>query len=625
LAASLRFCDYAVNIRSRITDDFILKTKKSSSGNGEQLHAGPSAALGYVDVFGYSSAAGGWFFNGWVPRPPATDLAETVEFLAQCNKSQCWGRATLAFYQREDLDKKHIGVIAFVPLGSAAVGALQYVVFSLNGAKYQAQSGHFTSRLLDQDIVDRVRSNLTHQGLATRTRDHLLAITSRRGFTGTDTLSAFSDRILLDLDHAILCPPDGVLLKGWYLVRPGAISKIRVRSGPLSGELPLEDMVRVNRPDVIAAVGAQYGFNEIRCGFIAYVPRVVSPGDVLFLEVEFESGELAFKELKLSQGSGLEAIRRSFEGVEFRSTEIDAAFDKTLGPAVSSINRERLRLPVAFTELKLGEPPDAPEASVIIPFYGRIDFLEYQLALFSRVRNAKGRELIYVLDDPGKHDELERLARSAHERFGVPFRALLLQSNLGFGAANNVGLRAARGRYVCFLNSDVFPIDDDWLERLAAGLQRNPEIGIIGARLLFEDGSVQHEGCYYRTLKEYGNWQFIEHLNKGRRPEAGTGIEAREAITGACMVLERTLAHDLGGFDEQFIIGDFEDSDLCLKAKALGRIVAVDLSVNLYHLERKSQHSPHDNWRRNLTLYNAWVHQRRWFTTPPQRSGFGGH
>jgi GT2 family glycosyltransferase len=604
----------------------LLKTKKRSPpGNGAKPHAAVSVALGYVDVFGYSSAAGGWFFNGWVPRPQSTDLKEPVEFLAQYDKSQCWGRATLAFYQREDLDKKHIGVIAFAPLGSAAVGGLQHVVFSLDGAKYQAQSGHFTSRLLDQDIVDRVRSNLTHQGLATRTRDHLLAITSRRGFNGTDTLGAFSDKILLDVDHAILCPPDGLLLKGWYLVRPGASPTIRVRSGPLSGELPLEAMIRVNRPDVIAAVGAQQGFSEIRCGFIAYVPGVVSPGEVLYLEVEFESGELAFKELKLSKGSGLEAIRRILEGVEFRATEIDAAFDKTLGPAVSAINRDRLRLPVAFTELKFGEPPSDPAVSVIIPLYGRIDFLEYQLALFSRVRDLKGREWIYVLDDPGKHEELERLARSAHERFGIAFRVLLLQSNLGFAAANNVGLRAARGRHVCFLNSDVFPIDDDWLERLIEGLQRNPDIGILGARLLFEDGSVQHEGCYYRTLKEFGNWHFIEHLNKGRRPENGTGIEARDAITGACMVMERTLAHDLGGFDEQFIIGDFEDSDLCLKAKGLGRSVAVDLSIKLYHLERKSQHSPHDNWRRNLTLYNAWVHQRRWFTTAPQRRGFGNH
>jgi len=78
------------------------------------------------------------------------------------------------------------------------------------------------------------------------------------------------------------------------------------------------------------------------------------------------------------------------------------------------------------------------------------------------------------------------------------------------------------------------------------------------------------------------------------------------------MVMSRSLAEELGGFGEEYIIGDFEDSDLCLKAKARGLSCAVDMSVQLYHLERQSQGSPNDGWRMNLTLYNAWVHQRRW-------------
>jgi GT2 family glycosyltransferase len=250
---------------------------------------------------------------------------------------------------------------------------------------------------------------------------------------------------------------------------------------------------------------------------------------------------------------------------------------------------------------------------VVIPLYRRIDFVEYQMALLSRCWDATQHEILYVLDDPAKRRELEILGRSLYERFRIPFRLLLLEANVGFSAANNVGLRAARGEFVCFLNSDIFPITDRWIERLVAGLQRNPDLGIIGARLLFEDGSVQHEGCYYRTLSEYGHWTFIEHLNKGLRPEPVEGIQRREAITGACMVMRRVLAEELGGFDESFIIGDFEDSDLCLKAKARGLACAVDMAVHLYHLERQSQGSAGEAWRMNLTLYNAWIHQRRWF------------
>jgi GT2 family glycosyltransferase len=572
---------------------------------------------GFVDCFGYSSAAGGWLFNGWVARPADLDASDAVEFLAQYQKSQFSGSALLAFYQRSDLDENSVGVIAFFAGGSPPVGALQHIDFVLSGGEYRALAGDFTARLLDQEIVNRVRLSLTTLAITGPNRDHLLEITARAGFTGQDTLSSLSETVMLEIDDAIACPPGGVLLKGWLLAAPGVISGMKVRSGPLAAPLSLGDALRLDRPDVIAAVGASHGFSENRCGFIAHVPAVLSAGDLTYIEVELANGEVGFKKLTLTKRSGLDAIRHVLEGVDIRQGEIDAAFDRTLGPAVASINSvteaARRRHPMPVAELEFGLSPKRPLCSVIIPLYGRVDFVEYQMALFSRSWDRTQLEILYVLDDPAKRRELEILARSLHERFGIPFKLLMLESNVGFAAANNVGLRAACGRYVCFLNSDVFPITDGWVPRLIQALEANADIGIIGARLLFEDGSVQHEGCFYKNLSEYGQWTFIEHLNKGRRAEPGTGIRRSDAITGACMVLETAVAKELGGFDEAFIIGDFEDSDLCLKAKARGLASAVDMGVEMYHLERKSQVPPGASWRTNLTLYNAWVHQRRWF------------
>jgi len=577
----------------------------------------PVRFSGFVDCFGYSSAADGWLFNGWVTRPSDLDASPTVEFLAQYEKSQSSGSALLAFYQRVDLDAHSIGVVAFFAGGSPPVGPLQHIDFVLRGGEYRALAGDFTTRLMDQDIVDRVRLSLTTQAIAGPHRDEILRITTRAGFKGQDTLSSLSETVLLEIDDAIACPPGGVLLKGWLLAARGVIASMQVRSGPLAADLSLSQSLRVDRPDVIASVGASYGFSENRCGFIAHVPAVLSTGDVPYIQVELENGEVGFKKFTLAKRVGLDAIRHVLEGVDIRQGEIDAAFDRTLGPAVASINliteSVRRRNPMPVAELEFGQPPQQPLCSVIIPLYRRVDFVEYQMALFSRSWDATQLELLYVLDDPAKRRELENLARSLHERFGISFRLLMLESNVGFAAASNVGLRAARGRYVCFLNSDVFPITDGWLTRLIQGLEANSDVGILGARLLFEDGSVQHEGCFYNNLSEYGQWTFIEHLNKGRRPGPGTGIRRRDAITGACMMLESTLAKELGGFDESFIIGDFEDSDLCLKAKARGLTCAVEMSVEMYHLERKSQVFPGTGWRMNLTLYNAWVHQRRWF------------
>jgi GT2 family glycosyltransferase len=256
-----------------------------------------------------------------------------------------------------------------------------------------------------------------------------------------------------------------------------------------------------------------------------------------------------------------------------------------------------------------------PRFSVIIPLYGRLDFVEYQMAFFSSHPSSFDYEFIYVLDDPPKRREAERLFNSVYARFRIPFRALLMEQNAGYAPANNVGLRDARGTYICFLNSDVFPGPPDWLEQLARRLEANPDLGTVGPLLLYGDGSVQHEGMIFKRLPEFGNWLFPDHPRKGMKPAPVSGLRRHIAVTGACMLLRRDLAQELGGFDESYVIGDFEDTDLCLRLHRMGLDCAVDLDVQLYHLERKSQASSAQTWRMNMTLYYAWLHQQRWADT----------
>jgi GT2 family glycosyltransferase len=252
---------------------------------------------------------------------------------------------------------------------------------------------------------------------------------------------------------------------------------------------------------------------------------------------------------------------------------------------------------------------------VVVPLYRRMDFVEYQLALFSAHAANADVEFIYVLDDPPRRREAQTLFASVHERFGLACRLLLLDRNVGFAPANNIGLDHARGRYVAFLNSDVFPDTPDWLERLTGRIAADPDLGVVGPVLLFEDGSVQHQGMCFRRLPEFGNWYFPQHEGKGLRGGAGGGLRPCLSITGACMVMARDLAKRVGGFDEIYAIGDFEDSDLCLKLRALGLGSAVDADVRMFHLERQSQASAAEGWRMNLTAYNAWQHERRWSST----------
>jgi GT2 family glycosyltransferase len=133
--------------------------------------------------------------------------------------------------------------------------------------------------------------------------------------------------------------------------------------------------------------------------------------------------------------------------------------------------------------------------------------------------------------------------------------------------------------------------------------------------LLFEDDCVQHQGMVFERLPKFASWRFPMHVRKGWRRPVETGLQSCLAITGACMVMRTDIAVQLGGFDEAYVIGDFEDSDLCLKLRRRGLSCAVDMDVFLYHLERQSQAGSEQRWRMNLTLCNAWTHERRWGDT----------
>jgi GT2 family glycosyltransferase len=207
--------------------------------------------------------------------------------------------------------------------------------------------------------------------------------------------------------------------------------------------------------------------------------------------------------------------------------------------------------------------------------------------------------------------ELDALAASCLAKFRVPFTVLSLSHNMGYAPANNIGLRHARAPFVCFLNSDVFPDDPDWLEHML-DTAAAPDVGAVGALLVFEDGTVQHQGIMYERLQEFGGWMFGLHPEKGRFAAVEPILQDVDGLTGACLLMPTSLARELGGFDEGFVIGDFEDADLCKQVQARGLRCVLDRRAKLYHLERQSQGDQQQIWRTNLTLFNAWRFQRKW-------------
>lgn len=576
----------------------------------EAASVSSSAPQGFIDVYGYHTVAGGWLFCGWV-SDEAEDIASSPNVIVQFERGAVRGEGVRVNYPREDLGGRGLGVVLFISGSGSPLGGLLSVTIEAADLSYRIYPGSSIRRLREQELVSQLRG-IVAGATAGLSRDVMLSVLGRQGFSGADTVGELSDRIFFEFDEAIICEPDGIVLIGWHLAKPGIVRHIRLRSGPLVSTIDLDDGLRVERPDVLSAVEAEHGFDDSRCGFIVFLPHAVDPASPPYVEIETRRGELAYRVLPSRRLGSMAAIRRLLECFDVRFLDVPRAYDRVIGPAVELLNRGRLKVRPTVTAVEFGTPPADPEFSVIVPLYGRIDFVEYQIALFSAYAANHGVEFIYLLDDPPKRREAQFLFTSIYERFRLPFRALLFDRNVGFAPTNNIGLQHARGRYVCFLNSDAFPGTDDWLERLAQRLTQNPELGAVGPLLLYEDGSIQHQGMSFRRLNEFGGWYFGHHPGKGMHLADAKGMRRCISITGACMLLRRDLAERLHGFDESYAIGDFEDSDLCLRLYRMGLACAVDLDVHLFHLERKSQAGSAANWRMNLTLYNAWFHERRW-------------
>jgi len=594
----------------------------STSGYG-RLRRPLNTLDGFVDLCGYHLASGGWFFCGWMTRSWDSEAGPDKVSVHFVDGTLASDETVTGFYPRDDMEGRGIGFVMFVHGSGRPLGSLTSIELQRDGVASFVRASTASQRLRETELVARLRP-IIGQITEPESNVALLSFLTRHPYTGVDTLSALSDRVFLEFDELIACPPGGLAVMGWMLAKPGVVRAIRLRSNTMNEPFDFESCIKLARPDVITGVGVQHGFEDPQCGFIGYVPCSTLSNADMYMEVETTQREVGFRKLPAPKLDGIAAIKRMLVAFDVRYNEVPRAYDRTVGPAVDLLNRNRLANRARVDAVEFGHVNPSPRFTVIIPLYGRLDFVEYQMAFMSSHPGAYECEFIYVLDDPPKRREAERLFNSVHARFQIPFRALLMEQNVGFAPANNVGLRAANGTYICYMNSDVFPGPLDWLEQLAQRLEDNPDLGMVGPLLLYGDGAVQHEGMLFKPLPEFGNWLFPDHPRKGMRPSGQTGLRRHICITGACMLMRRDLAVEMKGFDESYVIGDFEDTDLCLKLYEKGLNSAVDLDVQMYHLERKSQASSAQTWRMNLTLYNAWVHQKRWadlIAVHPLRNG----
>jgi len=421
-------------------------------------------------------------------------------------------------------------------------------------------------------------------------------------------------RCALHVDLAVRVADKGIFLTGWFNADTAVSTRVVCHCGE-STFVMSDHWVRHLRTDVtshLVSEGIQP--DDDLHGFSCYIP--LSNHDVPYcLSVALESGEMRSMRVTLPEKaeSALQTVRALLTWFNSDDPDLRLLLDRQIGPAVEAVWAARRRPSRKPLVRSYGMRREEPTISIIVPLYGRHDFAEYQMALFADDPEFQQVELIYVVDDPAIFVEFSGLCADLYGLYRVPFVLAFSGANLGFAGANNFGTEVAWGQYLLFVNSDVFPKRSLWVGELLQIYKSLASPGVVGAKLLYEDGSLQHGGIAFRRYPQWGDLWINDHPFKGQSPLGLSGVREVDAVTAACALIEASLYRELGGFSEDYIIGDFEDSDLCLRARSAGRPSYVALDVELYHLERQSQNRTGDGtWRINLTVYNCWLHNNRW-------------
>ena len=257
-------------------------------------------------------------------------------------------------------------------------------------------------------------------------------------------------------------------------------------------------------------------------------------------------------------------------------------------------------------------PPSSRRISLIIPLYRETRFMRSQLIAFNADPFVQAHcQIVYVVDDPLIAQRVRNMLSGTPNVFSLDIRLVILERNGGYALANNFGVGQATGDVIVLMNSDVVPEVPGWLQPMTERLSTLPAHSVIGPKLLYADQSLQHAGMYFFKLPNVGYWQNM-HFYKGYGRDFPPANIEREvpAVTGALMMLRREDFQSVGGFTSDYVIGDYEDSDLCLKLRTRGGTCLYMPSVALLHFERQSM--PDSDVDAGSTIYNRALHSARW-------------
>lgn len=221
------------------------------------------------------------------------------------------------------------------------------------------------------------------------------------------------------------------------------------------------------------------------------------------------------------------------------------------------------------------------QVAIIIPTCNNLEFTKQCLGSIFCTLSASGVEAEIIVVDNASTDGTKDYLAGLRPQITVVNNP----ANLGFAKACNQGAEIATGEYLLFLNNDTIVIGD-WLGQILQPLVHDKNIGMVGCKLIYANYTVQHAGVGFTDTQ---GWLEPVHVYRGYPRDAAEVTTAREvqAVTGACMAMNRKLYYACGMLDEGYING-LEDIDLCLKVTSRGLKIWYEPKAEVLHLESRT-------------------------------------
>lgn len=234
--------------------------------------------------------------------------------------------------------------------------------------------------------------------------------------------------------------------------------------------------------------------------------------------------------------------------------------------------------------------------SVIVPTIHQVELVQQCITSYRSTTFDLTSE-IFVIDD-GSPPSIQQALHEWTTAERINFIAK--PCNEGFSKTVNMGITASSGEYVLLVNNDIVFQQAGWLNHMMQLMNVSQDIGIVGARLLYPNHTIQHGGVF-PTRRGYFNHRY-RYLPAEHPP--ALAVEDVHAVTGALMLIRRSLLQQIGMLSERYFIA-FEDIDLCYRAKKHGyRVVYCGTSYAI-HLEGQTRGTT----RQNKNPY--WYHKER--------------